>query len=187
MATLEIVGDQLVIHILGFDKFLALRSTLTVPIEHIRAVTVRPSDARGEGEIKAYRVAGAYLPGAVTAGYFWVSGGLPLSPKPVLDALKKAKTAVEDWAYESGGHKQRAASHVSQALEEISQGASEAEMPLDDEGKGWAFYDMHDPALTIGMDVEHQKIRRIVIQVDGESPEEAASRIKAAMDKAGAR
>ncbi|MBI5536326.1 MAG: hypothetical protein HY898_26635 [Deltaproteobacteria bacterium] len=183
MATIEIVDDNLIIHILGLDKLLSLRSSLTVPLKHIRAVSVRPPDARGEGEIKAYRVAGAYIPGAVTAGYFWVSGGLPLSPKPAIDALTKARTAVEQWAHEEGGHKQRAMELVSKALDEVTQGANAAKMPLDDEGKGWAFYDMHDASKTIGMDVEHEKIRRIVIEIDGESPEDAAEKIKTAIER----
>ena len=54
---------------------------------------------------------------------------------------------------------------------------------LEEEGKGWAFYDLHDPDKTIGIDVEHAKVRRIVIEVDGITPEEAVQRIKAATAK----
>lgn len=183
MATIEIKDDNLVIHIIGVDKLLSLRSQLTVPLKDIRSVAVRPADARGQGEVRAYRVAGAFIPGTVTAGYFWVAGGLGTTPKPSIEALHRAKTAVEEWTYDTGGFKQRAVEYVTKAIEEVTNGAQEGRLNLEEEGKGWAFYDLHDPDKTIGIDVEHAKVRRIVIEVDGITPEEAVQRIKAATAK----
>jgi len=46
---------------------------------------------------------------------------------------------------------------------------------------GWVFYDVHDPSRTIRIDLDHETYRRLVVQVDDETPEEAVARIQAAI------
>lgn len=181
MATIEIADGNLVITLHGFDKFLALRSQLTIPLAHIRAVTVRPPDAHGDGAIHAYRVAGAYMPDSITAGYFWVTSGLGLTPKPVIEAIRRAKSNVETWPVEEGGHRDRAVLCLQKAEEEVVAGAQAAGLDLDDPGKGWAFYDVRDPNKTIGFELEHERLKHVVIELDDLSPEEASDKVLAAI------
>ena len=46
---------------------------------------------------------------------------------------------------------------------------------------GWTFYDVHDPNRTIRIDVDHYFYRRLIVQVDGETPDQAVARIRTAM------
>jgi hypothetical protein len=47
--------------------------------------------------------------------------------------------------------------------------------------RGWAFYDVHDPEKTIGLDVSGQRTKLIVVQIDDETPEDAAEKIRRAL------
>ena len=72
MAEVEITGDNLIIHIRGADRFLALASQLVVPLEHVDSVDVSPSEAQ---EIwHGLRIGGTNLPGVITAGRFLHQG-----------------------------------------------------------------------------------------------------------------
>ncbi len=179
MATIEIKDGKLIVHIHGIDKLLALRSTLTVPVEHIQTVTVRPADARGEGNVKAYRVAGA-LVGNTIAGYFWASEGLG-SVQPVLSKLEQLRMALGAWSNDEGGYRRRALELIDQAEAAVAEGVRAAGQSVDDPGRGWAFFDVHDPDKAIGLDLAHERIRRVVVEIDNETPEAAAERIRAAM------
>jgi hypothetical protein len=68
MADIEIAGDRLIVHVRGADKFLALRSQLEVPLEHVAAVEVNPRDAHGVWH--GLRMGGTNVPGLITAGNF---------------------------------------------------------------------------------------------------------------------
>jgi hypothetical protein len=180
MATIEIEGGELTVRMHGFDKLLAFKSALTVPLRDVSNVTVRPADARGEGDILAVKVAGGYLPGILQTGYFWVTRGLTGGTKHALEALEAAEKALGHWKHGDKGPRERALVHLRAALQEVK-GVVEEENLSTEEDKGWAFYDVHDADKTIGFDVEHHKVRRVVIEVEGESPEAAADRIRAAL------
>jgi hypothetical protein len=166
-----------VIDIRGLDQLLALRSSLTIPLASIKHVTARPPDARGEGNVKAYRVAGA-LVGNIIAGYFWASEGLGASPGPVLGKLEQAREALEAWPNDA---RSEAIARVNEAESIVRAAAERAGYDSQDLGRGWAFFMVNDPEKAIGFDVDHGRIRRVVVEVDDESPETAVERIRAAM------
>lgn len=183
MPTIEITNSELHIHMHGLDKLWALRGSLVIPLDKIHNVAVRPEDADIWKSHAAFRV-GSYLPGYVTAGYYYCSKGLGANAAAVTAALAGARRAVEAWpdaadTPRTSSPKTRALDHLRHA-EDAMRAAAEAEgIPPDDDGSGWAFYDVHDSQRTIGFDVEGQKIRRVVIQIDGETPEAAAERLRA--------
>ena len=72
MADIEITPDHLVVHIRGADRFLALKSQLEVPLQHIAGVETAPPEAHGI--YHGMKVAGSNLPGVVTAGRFLEHG-----------------------------------------------------------------------------------------------------------------
>jgi hypothetical protein len=73
MVQMAIDGDTLRLRVRGIDRILALRSELSVPLAHIRAVTIRPAEARGWFHGLHF---GTSLPGVVTAGTFLTGDGL---------------------------------------------------------------------------------------------------------------
>jgi hypothetical protein len=52
---------------------------------------------------------------------------------------------------------------------------------------GRSFYDVHDPSKAIVVDLRSEPFEHLVVQVDGEPPEAAARRIRAALRSRGAR
>src|SRR5207249_10543406 len=73
MVQMAIDGDTLHLRMRGIDQILALRSELSVPLAHIRAVTSRPAEAHGWFHGLRF---GTNLPGVVTAGTFLTGDGL---------------------------------------------------------------------------------------------------------------
>ena len=73
MTTIEIDGADAVIHVEGFDRFLALKSQLRVPLSHIAGVEPAGDEAR---EIfHGFRAGGTNIPGVVSAGTYWEHQG----------------------------------------------------------------------------------------------------------------
>ncbi|HYA00912.1 MAG TPA: hypothetical protein VEK76_11255 [Candidatus Binatia bacterium] len=68
MAEIEISPPHLIVHIEGADRFLALKTHLEVPLEHITSVDATPPEAHEAWH--GMKAAGSYLPGVVTAGRF---------------------------------------------------------------------------------------------------------------------
>lgn len=68
VADIELTGGVLKVHIRGFDQFLALESTVEVPLRHIAGVEVDPPDAHDV--FHGLRMGGTNLPGVITAGHF---------------------------------------------------------------------------------------------------------------------
>jgi hypothetical protein len=68
MAEIELTPTSLTVNIRGVDQFFALKSQLEVPLEHVASVDVSPPEARKVWH--GLRVAGANLPGVITAGRF---------------------------------------------------------------------------------------------------------------------
>jgi hypothetical protein len=180
MASIEINDQALVIHIHGWDKLLALRSTLTIPLAHVKGVTPRPGDAHYD-EMEGARLAGGYWPGSFAAGYFWVTGGVGGDKQEALEKLKSARALLAG-GDDPDGHYASAIERTDAALAQVKEGLAAAKLP--EAARYLAFYDVHDPDRTIGLDVEHERLRRVVIQLDDEAPEAAAARVLAAIQRA---
>ena len=69
MTKIEIIDNNLQITIEGFDKVWALKSHLTIPLEHVASVTYDPEIARGWWH--GIKAPGANIPGVLTAGSFY--------------------------------------------------------------------------------------------------------------------
>lgn len=120
MASIEVRGQDLVVHMRGWDKLLAMRSTLTVPLRRVTGARARPSESNFDEAIaESWRGVGTYVYRKVAAGTM----------------------QVED---------------------------------------GRAFYDVHDPARTIAIDLQGDALQRIVVEIDDETPEDAVHRIELA-------
>ena len=71
MATISIDGNNLTVEVHGADKLWALKSRLTIPLEHVRGATADPGMAN---EPKGFRGPGTHLPGVIVAGTFHQDG-----------------------------------------------------------------------------------------------------------------
>mgnify|MGYP001170204735 CR=1 FL=1 len=72
MADIEITPTSLIVHIRGGDRFLAFKSQLEVPLEHVAAVDTNVPEARKIWH--GIRVVGTDVPGLVVAGRFLQHG-----------------------------------------------------------------------------------------------------------------
>jgi hypothetical protein len=72
VAEIELTADALVVHVKGADRIFALKSELTVPLEHVLGA------ARDEEEARRWyhgvRAPGTSVPGLITAGTFHQQG-----------------------------------------------------------------------------------------------------------------
>ena len=68
MTEVEIANGHLRVTVEGFDKVLALRSTVEVPLSHVRGASQDPDALR---ERHGLRLAGTRLPGVIAAGTFF--------------------------------------------------------------------------------------------------------------------
>ena len=68
MTKIEIENGVMRVVVEGFDKVLALHSTLEVPLAHVRGASQEPDALR---ERWGPRLAGASIPGVVAAGTFY--------------------------------------------------------------------------------------------------------------------
>ena len=68
MTEVEIANGHLHVVVEGFDKVLALKSTLDVPLAHVRGASQDPDALR---ERHGLRLVGTSLPGVVAAGTFF--------------------------------------------------------------------------------------------------------------------
>jgi hypothetical protein len=73
MVRVTVEGDRAHFDVEGWDKLWALKSQLDIPLSHIRAVRVDPEPARGWWH--GLRLPGTQIPGVLTAGTFYQSGG----------------------------------------------------------------------------------------------------------------
>ena len=73
MVTIEFTSDSLVLHIQGFDKLLAAKSSLAIPLAHITGVELGVAEAARDGLKHSLRV-GTHLPHVITAGRFYKDG-----------------------------------------------------------------------------------------------------------------
>ena len=72
MARIEIYSRTLTVHMEGADRLLALKSSVSVPLDHVAGADVDLADA--SRIYHGLRLPGTSLPGVVTAGSFLRSG-----------------------------------------------------------------------------------------------------------------
>jgi hypothetical protein len=73
MVDITVSGDRVRFEVKGWDKFWSLTSELEIPLAHIKAVRADPEAARGWWH--GFRIPGTDVPGILTAGTFYRSGG----------------------------------------------------------------------------------------------------------------
>ena len=73
MVRISINGDRVQFDVQGWDKLWAVKSQLEIPLAHIRDVRADPESARGWWH--GIRLPGTQIPGVLTAGSFYQSGG----------------------------------------------------------------------------------------------------------------
>ena len=71
MARIDIEGDTLVVNVEGFDKLLALKSRLDIPLANVRGASLDPGIVV---ERKGLRGPGTNVPGVIVAGTFHAEG-----------------------------------------------------------------------------------------------------------------
>ena len=74
MVNISIEGDRLNFDVEGWDKLWTLRSQLSIPLAHVSDVSIDPDAARGWWH--GLRLMGTQVPGLITAGTFYQSGGM---------------------------------------------------------------------------------------------------------------
>src|SRR5690348_11259536 len=72
MVSISITPDQIFLEVKGSHKLWALKSSLDVPFEHVKAVRADPKPAMGW--FQGWKIAGTDLPNIFRAGMFWQEG-----------------------------------------------------------------------------------------------------------------
>ena len=72
MATIEITPTSLVVHVEGWDRILALKSEITIPLEHV--VGVEQDLAEASVIYHGLKLPGTSIPGVMVAGSYLKSG-----------------------------------------------------------------------------------------------------------------
>ncbi len=76
MVSIELTNGDLIVHVHGWDKLHALRSSLTIPLGHVTGVRMHPKEAHFDDVIvDSWRGVGTYIPGKLAAGTCFVSDG----------------------------------------------------------------------------------------------------------------
>jgi len=73
MGNVVVEGDRVRFEVEGWDQLWALKSQLEIPRAHIRSARADPEPARGWWH--GVRFPGTQIPGLLTAGSFYQSGG----------------------------------------------------------------------------------------------------------------
>jgi hypothetical protein len=72
MAEIELTADTVVVHVKGADRIFALKSELTIPLEHVLGASRDEEEARRW--YHGVRAPGTSVPGVITAGTFHQNG-----------------------------------------------------------------------------------------------------------------
>ena len=72
MAAIEVTPRSLVVHVTGYDRILAMKSSVAIPLEHVVAVDQNLGEA--STVFHGLKMPGTVIPGVVTAGSFLKSG-----------------------------------------------------------------------------------------------------------------
>lgn len=124
MARIVIRGDRLVVRLSWWERLLAFRGDLFVPLARVRDV-IAPATVHGKYvalDWRLLRLPGTAIPGVIQAGSYY---------------------RIKD---------------------------------------GWEFYAVRRPSTSIVIEMTGGRYKRLIIQVDGETPESAARRILSARE-----
>lgn len=70
MAEVEVTDSMLIVHVVGVDKILALKSRLEVPLSQVKGSA--PLDEQTQRDLRhSLRLPGTYLPGVIIAGSYY--------------------------------------------------------------------------------------------------------------------
>lgn len=94
MVEVHVDSDKLVFEVEGWDKLWALRSRLSIPIDHVKSARVDNDAAKGWWH--GVKLGGSDLPGVLTAGTFYRKGRLVF-----YDTHKPENTIVVELDHES--------------------------------------------------------------------------------------
>lgn len=72
MARVEIDGEELIVHVTGWDQLWSLKSQLTIPLAHVTGASANPQEAHQWW--KGLRMPGTSIPGVIAAGTFYKDG-----------------------------------------------------------------------------------------------------------------
>jgi hypothetical protein len=72
VAEIELTADSVIVHVKGADRVFALKSELTIPLEHVVGVSQDEEEARRW--YHGVRAPGTNVPGVITAGTFYRNG-----------------------------------------------------------------------------------------------------------------
>jgi hypothetical protein len=76
MASIEVTKREVVVRLRGWDRLLAMRSTLRIPLARVRQVRARPLEAHYDDAIvDTWRGIGTYFPNKVAAGVCHLADG----------------------------------------------------------------------------------------------------------------
>jgi hypothetical protein len=76
MVTIEVTRREVVVRLRGWDQVLAMRSTLRIPLSHVRKVRACPEEARYDDVIvDTWRGMGTYFPYRLAAGVVHLADG----------------------------------------------------------------------------------------------------------------
>jgi hypothetical protein len=95
VVTIELTEGHLILDVQGLDRLWSLRSTLRIPIEHVRGA--QEAAGAGLGWFEALKLGGSSLPGVLTAGTFYQNGGLVFWD--VHDGTTAIRIALHDETY----------------------------------------------------------------------------------------
>jgi hypothetical protein len=97
VAQIELTDGELSVHVRGFDKVLALRSRLTIPLRHVTGAG--PASEETKAIWHGLRLAGAGIPGVVRAGTFLANGRLVFWDVHEGDAALDISLEHEEYAH----------------------------------------------------------------------------------------
>jgi hypothetical protein len=72
MVELSISDGNLLLHVRGADKLWAFKSSLEIPLQHVKGIRIAPDAAHGWWH--GWRLPGTNIPGVITAGTFYQDG-----------------------------------------------------------------------------------------------------------------
>jgi hypothetical protein len=72
VASIEIADHELIVHIRGIDRLVALETRIAIPLQHIASVELNPREAHDI--FHGLRMGGTNVPGVITAGRFVQQG-----------------------------------------------------------------------------------------------------------------
>lgn len=76
MVSIHVTRREVVVRLRGWDKVLAMRGTLRIPLSHVRKVRARPEEARFDDVIvDTWRGMGTYVHCKVAAGVLHLADG----------------------------------------------------------------------------------------------------------------